>query len=227
VQVELARRWPRHFPLRPVVDGALLPRLPVETIADGSARGKRLLIGTNQDESAGFVGPHPEHDATAVDLGNMQPPQFLPVYEKYAKLYPELTVEQRRIRALTAEEYWVPSVRVAESHIEGGGEAWMYRFDFREGSGRLGAFASHSLELRFVWDHPLTTVANAASEAALARIMFDAWCAFLRGSAPNASGLPTWPRYSLDDRRTMIFNAASQVDVQPHQAELNLWSGLL
>ncbi len=142
VQRRLMQQWPHHFPLRIEIDGFLIPRLPVETIAAGSSRGKRLLIGTNREESAAFIGPHPERDPGADDLGNMQAPQFLGVYAKYKDIYPEMSVEQRRIRALTAEEYWVPSVRVAESHVKAGGEAWMYRLDFHEGSGPLGSIFS-------------------------------------------------------------------------------------
>ncbi len=227
VQTQLMRQWPHHFPLRAQIDGSLLPRLPVETIAAGSTSGKRLLIGTNRDESAAFIGPNPERDASAADLGNMEPTQFFEVYRKYEDVYPKMTVEQRRIRALTAEEYWMPSVRVAESHTKGGGAAWMYRLDFTEGSGRLGAFAPHSLELHLVWDHPSNTVAKTAAETDLANKIHEAWCAFLRGNAPNAPGLPTWPQYTLDERRTMIFDARSRVESQPQKAELALWDGVL
>lgn len=227
VQDRLMQEWPHHFPLRVEIDGYLLPRFPVETITEGSSRGKRLLIGTNRDESAYFLGPHPAHDANAAELGNLQPPQFLDVYAKYKEIYPGMNVEERRIRALTAEEYWVPSVRVAEAHVRGGGEAWMYRLDFHEGSGRLGAFSPHSLELRMVWDHPSQTIANAAAEAELGRQMHEAWCAFLRGAAPAATGLSEWPRYTPEERRTMIFNTQSRVEAEPQEAELRLWSGVL
>jgi para-nitrobenzyl esterase len=227
VQTRLMKHWPHHFPLRAQIDGTFLPRLPVETIAAGSTRGKRLLIGTNRDESAAFVGPHPDYDAGASDLGNMDPPQFHKIYEKYVDVYPDMTVEQRRIRALTAEEYWVPSVRVAESHVKGNGTAWMYRLDFREGSGRLGAFAPHSLELHLVWDKPLNDVANAKAEAELSRQMHEAWCAFLRGETPGADGLPAWPVYTLEQRSTFIFDAQSHVEKHPQQSELQLWDGVL
>jgi len=227
VQSQLMRQWPHHFPLRVEIDGALLPRLPVETIAAGSTRGKHLLIGSNREESAAFVGPHPAHDAGAADLGNMQTPQFLEVYHKYKEIYPQMTDEQRRIRALTAEEYWVPSVRVAEACVKGGGEAWMYRLDFREGSGWLGAYAFHSLDVRLVWDRPSATVANAAAEAELAGQMHEAWCAFLRSGSPAAEGLPAWPRYSEEERPTMALDARSRVKREPQEAELRLWKGVL
>jgi para-nitrobenzyl esterase len=227
VQTQLMNEWPHHFPLRAQIDGSLIPHRPVETIATGSTRGKRLLIGTNRDESAYFLGPHPEHDAEAANLGNMETSQFLEVYRKYAAVYPEMSVEQRRIRALTAEEYLIPTVRVAESHVRGGGSAWMYRLDFVEGSGRLGAFTPHSLELRLVWDRPVHTVANASAESKLAEQMHETWCAFLKGSSPGSAGLPEWPEYTLQDRKTMIFDEQSEVATRPLENELKLWDKLL
>jgi len=227
VQTKLMNEWPRHFPLRAQIDGALIPRRPVETISSGSTSGKRLLIGTNRDESAYFIGPHPEHDAEAANLGNLETAQFLDVYRKYESVYPEMSVEQRRIRALTAEEYLIPTVRVAESHVKGGGAAWMYRLDFVEGSGRLGAFTPHSLELRLVWDRPVLTIANATAESKLAGQMHEAWCAFLKGKVPSAPGIPDWPNYTLQDRQTMIFNAQSSVTSRPLENELQLWDKLL
>jgi para-nitrobenzyl esterase len=138
-QQEFIENWPQHFPLRAEIDGVLLARPPLETIAGGSTRGKRLLIGTNREESAFFIGPHPEKDATANQLGNMSVEKFEAVYQKYKDLYPQLNAEQRRIRAVTAEEYWVPSMRVVEAHVKGGGEAFVYELEFEESRGKWRA----------------------------------------------------------------------------------------
>ncbi len=227
VQKEFMDDWPKHFPLRPEVDGALLPRLPIETIAQGSAKGKRLLIGTNRDESALFVGPHPAEDPTAKDVGNLSLPAFEQVFAKYAKVYPEMTAERRRIRALTAEEYWVPSVRVADAAADTGCETYMYRLDFAETSGRLKGFAFHSLDVGLVWDKPHAAAENAAAEAALAKQIHDAWCAFIKGGAPSAAGLPEWPRYKSGERATMLLDAISRVENKPQEEELRLWDGVL
>jgi para-nitrobenzyl esterase len=226
-QIALMESWPHHFPLRAQIDGSLIPRRVIDTIAAGSTRGKKLLIGTNRDESAFFVGPNPAHDAGATDLANLESAQFLEVYGKYEGIYPRLTVEQRRIRALTAEEYLIPSVREVEAHLTGGGTAWMYRLDFQEGSGRLGAFTPHSLDVHLVWDRPSPTVAKAAAEIELAHQMHEAWCAFLRGNAPAAPGVPEWPRYNEEERRTMIFDDHNRVESHPQEAELRLWNKVL
>lgn len=226
-QVKFVDSWPLHFPLRPEVDGGLLRRLPVEAIAAGSSRGTRLLIGTNREESAMFIGPHPVHDATAEELGNVSLERFDAVYARYKALYPGMSEEWLRIRAVTAEEYWVPSVRVAEAQVKGGGKAWMYRLDFAPTSGRYKGDAHHGEDLGLVWDKPNLKIANAAEEAALARPVHAAWVAFIKGEAPGAEGLPVWPEYSLAGRETMVLDVVSKVEVRPMEAELRLWDGVI
>ena len=226
-QQAFIRTWPKHFPLRAEIDGTLLATPPVPTILAGSTRGKRLLIGTNREESAFFLGPHPGNAATAADLGNLGLAEFNGVYQRYAQLYPQLTPEQRLIRAVTAEEYWVPSMRVAEAHVKGGGAAFVYEMEFAESSGKFKGYAYHSLDTGMVWDHPHEQVQNAAAEASLAKQMHLAWAAFIRGEAPAAPGLPAWPVYELSSRSTMILNTESRVEQHPQSAELQLWDGVL
>lgn len=219
--------WPQHFPLRPEIDGDLIPRMPVATIAASSTKGKRLLIGTNRDESALFVGPHPGHDATPAELGNISQAIFAPVFAHYKELYPAMTDDQRRIRALTAEEYWIPSLRVAEAHEKAGGTTWMYRLDFAETLGRLSGYAYHSLDVGLVWDKPHTGIGDDADEAALATTMHTAWAAFIRGETPSAPGLPAWKPYTTDKRETMILDVHSHLEARPQESERRLWDGLL
>ena len=227
IQHDFLETWPQHFPLRAEIDGTLIPRLPIDTIASGSTKGKRLLIGTNRDESALFVGPHPNHDPEAKDLGNLSTAAFDPVFAKYATLYPEMTDIQRRIRALTAEEYWIPSTRVADAHTRSGGQTFTYRLDFAEASGRLSGYAYHSLDVGLVWDKPHAAVSNASAEATLATQMHTAWAAFIRGDVPAAPGLPAWPAYNLATRPTMLLNTQSEIATNPNLPELHLWDRIL
>ena len=217
-------QWPQHFPLRVEVDGNVIPQVPLKSIADGASRGKRLLIGTNRDESSLFIGPHPAHDAVAGDLGNMTLDRYLKVFGHYRAVYPELTDEQLRIRALSAEEYWIPSIQAADAHVHGGGEAWMYRLDFSETSGRLQQYAYHSLDLRLVWNKAHADVKNAESEARLAQQVHQAWVSFIRGETPGANGLPRWLPYRRENRETLIIDSESRMEMKPQSAELRLWS---
>jgi len=226
-QRQFIAAWPQHFPLRCQVDGSLIPLRPVEKILAGSSKGKRLLIGTNRDESALFIGPHPQKDPVAADLGNLLSEKFLPVYKAYRGVYPQMSDEQLRIRAVTAEEYWIPSIRVADAHVKGGGTAWMYRLDFSETSGYLRGYAFHSLDVRLVWNRPSLLTENAVAEADLAKEMHQAWLAFVRGDAPAAPNIPAWPQYDSTSRPTMIFDTQDHLETKPQEAELRLWDGVL
>ncbi len=225
-QARFVASWPQHFPLRMEVDGSLIPQLPVETIANGAQSGTRLLIGTNRDESALFVGSHPQK-VTAADLGNVPLARFEEVFARYRAVYPSMSEEQLRIRALTAEEYWVPSIRVADAQVKSGGMAWMYRLDFAPASGRLKGEAYHSEDIGLVWNKVNEQITNVAAEKALAKQMHAAWLAFIKGETPGAEGLPVWPQYSSETRETMVFDVKSRVEQRPQEAELRLWDGVI
>jgi para-nitrobenzyl esterase len=147
---------------------------------------------------------------------------FHAVFARYKALYPEMSAELLRIRALTAEEYWVPSVRVVEAFVEGGGTAWMYRLDFAYNSGRFKGLAFHSEDIGLVFDKPQTQ-----EGAALAKQVHDAWVAFIKGEVPHAEGLPVWPDYSAGLKETMVLDVVSKVEQRPMAAELELWDGVM
>jgi para-nitrobenzyl esterase len=223
VQDRFMSTWPKHFPLRPEIGTETLPDYPVHTVADSNARGKHLLIGTNRDESAAFIGPHP----TAVhagDLGNITLDQFETVLAKYAHVYPSLPADRRLIRAVTAEEYWMPSIRLAQATESGHGHAWVYRFDYPAESGDLSGYAFHGLELDFVWN---TSHAQADPlRAPLASTIHQAWCSFITRGAPAAPGLPSWPESTSQKPQTMILDATSHVEPNVQADEIALWSGV-
>jgi len=223
-QERMIRTSPVHFPLRAEIDGDLIQQTPLASIRGGSTHGKRLLIGTNRDESASFIGTHPTKDADSQDLGNLTVDKFHPIDEAYKKLYPGLSPEMRRIRSVTAEEYWVPTMRVAEAHSSGGNETYLYRLDF-PGEGHYKGLAFHSYDLRFAWDH--LEPAASANAKELARTMHSAWTSFLKGEAPSASGVPAWTTFDSDKQTTMILDVPSHVAQRPHAEELALWNGLL
>jgi para-nitrobenzyl esterase len=220
-QESLIAAWPANFPLRAQGGGALLPHRAVPAIASGNTRGKRLLIGTNRDENALYLGNRAAEPITQRRLGNSTVAQFDQVLTTYRKLYPSMSAAEINIRALTAEEYWVPSIRVAQAHAKGGGSTWFYRLDETAASGPHRGQSYHSYDLGFVWE---TLSADEPSAAhALEKQMHDAWVAFIKDDAPAAAGLPTWPQWNPQQRATMILNSTSTVEQQPFESELRLW----
>lgn len=231
---------PYGYPLRPLVDGTLVPAMPETAIALGCATGIPLLLGTNHDESRLSLNKDAASRPLAGrSLSNMDPEAFERMLMRYdaavrfqthdgaAPAAPDLA--EVRWRALTAEEYWIPSVRVAEAQCNAGGAVWMYRFDKRAASGPFEGRAAHVSELPYTWnniDDPELAPLVAGFDAMLASRMHAAWVSFIGGNAPGASGLPEWPRYDQQTRATMILDTVSRVANDPAGSERKLWSSL-
>ena len=216
-----------HFPFREQVGGSLLALRPVDLITAGSPAGKRLLIGSNRDESALFLGPRPKPPVKPSDLGNLPLDLFENVQKKYAELYPGMSVSQREIRAATAEEYWIPTLRLAEASVAKNEDIWMYRLDYSSYSGRLEGEAYHSEDLGFVWDKLSVAERQDEQAKALATQMHTAWTTFIHGKTPSADGLPAWPAFTLSKRSTMILDRVSRVEDDPNVAERAVWAGVM
>ncbi len=232
VQERYLQAATRHFPFRvevgPLPDGkALLPEVPIAALQRAGKGGKRLLIGTNRDESALFVGPKPSGVVQPNELGNLTLEAFNKVYARYPAVYPEMAESQREVRAVTAEEYWVPSVRLAEANVRNGGATWMYRLDWAKTKGRMAGEAYHSEDVDLVWDKVSAEEQTEPGATVLAGQMHAAWVAFIKGEAPAAGGLVAWPEFELGKRRTMVLDTVSRVEERPQARELALWDGVM
>jgi para-nitrobenzyl esterase len=221
---------PYSYPLRPLVDGGLLPEMPESAIALGCAVRTPVLLGTNRDESRLFLAKSAaRRPIVANSLSNMDSETFERMLQHYDAAMRSGDLAEIRWRALTAEEYWIPSVRVAEAQSRAGGSVWMYRFDKPAKSGLFEGCAAHVSELPYVWnnpDDPELAPLTAGFDPVLAARMHAAWVSFIAGDVPGAPGLPPWPRYDERTRATMIFDTASRVENDPSGAERRLWSRL-
>jgi para-nitrobenzyl esterase len=140
---------------------------------------------------------------------------------RYTEHFPDLTVAQRKIRLLTAEEYWIPTLRIAEAHVEKGGEAFFYRFDSPLLKGPLAGEVPHSAELKFVWDD--SSPLEDAGRNALMQSVHAGWVDFIYGRTPAIKGAPAWPRFDLTQRSVMLIDGKSTVALDPNAAERHLW----
>jgi para-nitrobenzyl esterase len=208
-----------NYPFRPVVDRKFLSLRPVNAFASGVTRPKRLLIGTTRDEILPF-DPAPENGArfSQRQLSNVALADFETVFARYMTRLKGLDPLALRWRALTAEEYWLPSVRLAENHAKNGGDVRMYRYDRPLPDGEFKGYAVHGSDLDGAWglaQHPL------------GKAMHTLWCDFIKGGAPRTASVPAWPRYTMESRLTMLFNETSTLANDPRGEERALWGGIL
>jgi para-nitrobenzyl esterase len=222
-QRDTVDRYRRNAAFRPVVDGDVLRAKPVDVIAAGASRSVRLLIGTVRDESAAYLaGRTRQSPIEAVELSNVSLADGQAVYERYLETYAQDDPLQRRVRFMTAEEYWGPTMRVVNGRVgqTEAAEMFVYRFDLPNAAGALAGWASHGVDAPFAFG---TVPREAAVPPGAAALGFhDRWAAFIKGEAPGAD----WPRFTAADRR--ILRLAETADaVPPDDAQLALWDGVL
>ena len=237
----------------PNIDGATIPRLPLEIIRAGGAPAIPVLIGSNRDEwnlfevFLGEVTIDPFKEPMRAWLG----PTLDALLEVYRARHPDprariaggepsgTTGEIPRPIDPSDTRAWVdligdavfriPAIRTAEAQASHGTPVYMYRFDWASPTfgGRLGA--AHALELAFVWNRldlpmaPILLGKDPLVAQPLATILHATWAQFIKTGDPNGAGLPEWPRYDAERRATMLLDRTCTVADDPGGQARALW----
>ena len=206
--------------LFPVIDGELVPDVPLARIAEGSAAGVSLLIGTTRDEFRLFLVP----TGVAAAVSSEALPLLAARYgwpagavETYGAERPGASPGDIACAILSDAAFRAPSARLAAAQHAAGGTVYVYEFGWPTPVRGLGA--CHALELAFVFD-TLAAAAPMVGEAApqhLADEVHGAWVAFGR------DGDPGWRAWTPEERSVMVFDAPSELTTAPRDAELALW----
>ncbi len=209
----------------PVVDGDVLPAVPLDGIRAGAGRDVDVLIGTNSDEEQLFLVPTGivnfiddnllQMAAAADGLGA----NALPTYRANR---PGASAADVFAAVMGDWFFRIPAIRIAEARPDS--PTWVYEFAWPTPvlGGALGA--CHALEIPFVFDTLRTEGMQARVGAeppqGLADAMHRAWVSFI------SDGDPGWDRYTTVDRATMVFNIESATVKDPHGDERQLWDGI-
>lgn len=242
---EIGRRRPDPgmipLPFLPVVDGAFLPGHPLAAVANGSADGIDLLIGTNRDELTLFGLGNPV--LMALDEDGMR--------RWVANAVPDMDVEEvidvyrsaRRVRSEPVEptDIWVavgtdvvfrwPSLQLAAAHAARG--VWLYVYAFEWESPAFGGIlgSCHALELPFVFGAvhlPVVQVFSGGGPAVetLSAQMQQAWLTFAATGDPSHEGIGTWRAWDPQRRATMVFGPETRLVDRPRIGSWASWSGI-
>lgn len=212
----------------PVVDGDVLPSLPITAVQAGAGADVDLLVGSNSDEHTLFLVPSGIVDIVNDQLLAMALLGYgLPAEQAlsaYRSQRPTATPGELLIAIATDWFFRIPAVRLAEARAAGPGTTHVYEFAWPspQFDGRLGA--THALEIGFVFDvlhlpenRPL---AGDAPPQALADTMHAAWVAFVR------TGDPGWPAYDVGARPVQVFGDLTAVVPDPRSEQRGLWEGV-
>ncbi|MCB1057627.1 MAG: carboxylesterase/lipase family protein, partial [Acidobacteria bacterium] len=230
------------LPWQPVYGDDLLPRRPLEAIADGAAAGIELLVGTNADEwklfTAGMLRLHrlceAELEARAQrlfrrhGLFDVDARRAVEIYRagrtEDASPY-ELWVAMR-----TDEIFRIPAVELLEAQAAHEPRVFSYRLDLPVPAmpDLLGACHGSDLPLLFgSFDHPylLPFYLHRRSARQLSERMQDAWTAFARRGSPAHGSVGPWPSWDPVARKTLLLDRRCSLERAPHEAERRIWSG--
>ena len=216
----------------PIVDGDLMPRLPIEVLRDGGRSDVALMIGTTADEFKLFrvMFPLGDLDAAAVaaqlDAVHEDGRHVYDVYRESRASRGEAAGPQDIFEAALADAtVVVPALRIADAHADAGGRTYGYVFDWKSPllEGELGA--CHAIDLPFTFGTQSLAeqfVGSGAEVDALAAAAMDAWIAFARHGDPSTESL-SWPRYDSQSRAQMILSGKPRMESNWRGAEQAVW----
>jgi para-nitrobenzyl esterase len=219
----------------PVLDERTLLRHPFYPDAPAQSASIPMIIGNTRDETRSLIG---RADASTFSLEWPDLPARLAaemrvdidpasVIAAYRELYPNYSPSDVFFAATTASRSWRGAVIEAELRAAQGAPTWVYQLDYRSplDGGRWGAH--HTLDIPLVFG-TLDAVGSATGTSIAARstsnAMLRAFVALAHTGDPNHPLLPTWERYSLEQRATMIFDSAPQLAFDPRGAERRLFA---
>jgi para-nitrobenzyl esterase len=210
------------MPFEPVIDGDVLPGLPVDRIAAGEGADVDMLIGNNSEEALLFLVPTgaiSKFNALVLQLAaaKLHARKLVRLYRSHR---PKAKAGEVYSAMLTDWYYRIPALRVAEAHPR----TFVYEFAWRSPAcgGALGA--CHALELPFVFDNlrdpGCAEILGTRPPQPLADAMHKAWIDFAVG------GDPGWPAYRAEDRVVMRFDTVCRTVADDRPDERAAWDGI-
>ncbi|MEV0583683.1 carboxylesterase family protein [Nonomuraea sp. NPDC050310] len=202
----------------PFADGQVVPVPVRDALRSGAAGRVPLVLGFTRDEFS--MIPMPDEHALPVLAG------FGLVGERAEAFAAHYGPGRLLGQALTDGLFRSFGVDLADGRAEQGLPTWLYEFDWS--SGEAGGFlpgdlALHCLDLPFAFDllgaPGVAAVAGGNPPQALADAMHGAWVSFIRDLDPGRS----WPRYTVEERATMIWDVEPQVRPDALGGVRELW----
>jgi para-nitrobenzyl esterase len=234
----IARLRPRYRanPLRPHVDGHLLPEHPFSAAAAGAK--VPLIIGINRDEYRLYMRSSLKLDddalATYVERRlterSVEDPagstkRVLAHYHATHTLHPRNPNAALLADIETELRFRDPMLRYATAR---GRNTWVYQFDWASPALRGWLGATHAVEIPFVFGNfALPSIAKfvgaGVDATALSNRMMSLWAHFARHGAPPDS----WPAYTSNERMQLHLNREIRSLPIDADATVRLWDELL
>jgi para-nitrobenzyl esterase len=226
------------MPMQPVVDGAVVPRLSIDSVAAGSAAGVALLVGATSEEWKLFAALDPSVMTLSDEqlVARFEPrlgAAAKPIIDAYRKARTGRNAPATPAEIFSAIEtdriFRLPGILLSETQAKH--DRRVYQYLFAQPSPLFGGMlgACHAVELGFVFGtHREPGVSEFTGQGpavdALAEQTMDAWLAFARSGDPSCKSLGAWPAYTAAERATMVLGEKSRLERAPLDEERAAWA---
>jgi para-nitrobenzyl esterase len=232
------------IPLRPIVDGKVLPDQPNAILADGEANDGPVIIGYNIDEGNGSVYLQYERQGTPVTAEGYPAAvaDSFPGSDDVAAILERYPLSDFRTpsNALGRIRSDQSICRIQSATEEFATEMPTYAYEFAERDtpflgGKpetLDLGAAHAFELQYLFEvQPIPLIRAIpltldARQQAVADSLVAYFAAFAADGAPGDAGGPEWPEYDVDDPRRVSFGSnETTVEVVLDDRQCDFWAG--
>jgi len=223
----------RATPFQPVIDGKVLPEMPIIAIKKGSAKNVAIMAGNALDELKAMNKMDPavrnmDEAGLVKRLSGLLPPDVVPglikAYRGALQQRGEGAAPPEIMGSINTDlMFRIPTVRLVEAQRDNGMPAYNYLFVYKSPAmgGALGAM--HGLDNPFLFgglDAEFT--GNGPEEENLAIKIQDSCAAFIRTGDPSCKSIGKWPVYGKN-RMTMVLDKDTRVEAAPYEAERAAW----
>ena len=222
---------------QPVIDGEVLPAMPIERVRAGSAAGIAIMAGCTTEEWKLFSALDPlatnmSEDALTEAISDIFGDSAADVIGSYRSWLADsgkgTGPGDVSAEIMTDRVFWVPAMALLEAQRAHDARTYSYLFDWKSPlmDGAMGA--CHAVELGFVWGtydkNGAGTFFGEGPEAdALSDFTRGAWIRFAHTGHPGDDSGTAWPSYDAQSRATMVFSGSPEVVTDPAGTIRTLW----
>ncbi|MFJ6698903.1 carboxylesterase/lipase family protein [Streptomyces sp. NPDC091272] len=230
------------IPFLPVVDGDLIPDVPLSAVADGAVADVPLLVAYCRDEMAIFTFMGDDNAVTRSLEASVGPEAWAQLLRHYAAFEPEgAAVGGNARKTLLGDAmFTMPSVRIAEAQTRAGGRAWLHRFDHQPPMAPYDVLGpTHAADIPCLWSRaPSFDLASLSgrpadgflamgeADRAASAALQDAVLSLVREGRPSLPDGPHWPAYDEASRAQMLIKATPELALDPTGERRKAWEGV-
>ena len=221
----------------PVFDRVVLFRHPFYPDAPAQSALIPMMIGNTHDETRLLIGgSDPKTFALsweelparlAAEMRVDISPDY--VVAEYRRLYPSYSPSDVFFSATTAGRSWRAAIIEAELRAAQGAPAFVYQVDWPSPTDGGKWRAPHTIDIALAFDTvaaPGAIAGNSPESQHMADLMSEAFIAFAKTGSPQTAALPSWARYGLPERQTMVFDSQPRMENDPRGAERRLFAAV-